>query len=98
MDLVLNLLAVSRPIKPGNLALLSEPSHLTLCVASRVTLNYTNRPFPRVTGIEIRYDMPVPDRLKRLRARRNTVCKQSADFLHQTRFEHLANAYVNTSV
>jgi len=65
-DLVFNFLAISRPIKPADIGLFTEPSHLTFGIASCVTLDYTNRLIPWDTGIEIRNQMAIPDGLKRL--------------------------------
>src|SRR5437867_3110903 len=98
MDHVLNLIAISRSIKPSNIGLLPKPSHLTFRISSRVTLNYTNRFFLRDTGIDIRKDVPIPDRLKRFRARRNPSSQQVTDLLNQTSAEHPANTIVDSSV
>src|SRR5207248_8987006 len=61
IDLVLNVIAISRSIKPGNIGLLAKPSHLTFRISSCITLNYTNRVFVRDRGIEIGNDVPIPD-------------------------------------
>src|SRR2546423_9592559 len=95
MDLVLYFVAVSGSIKPGHVRLITKPSHLTLRIASCITLNYTNRFFPRVTGIEIGQHVPVPDGLERLGAGRNTLRHELPDFLDQTGLEHPADAPVN---
>src|ERR1051326_2812014 len=88
MDLVLNFLAVSESIKPCDLGLLAEPSHLTLCVVSRITLDYTNRFLLRDSGIDVGDDMPIADRLKRFCVRRNASRKHPADLFNQARLEH----------
>ena len=98
VNLVLNFLAISRPIKPSNLGLLAEPSHLTFGITSCVTLDYTNRRFPWDRGIEIGDNVPIPNRLKWLRALRNITCEQFPDFLYETSLEHAANALVDPFV
>src|SRR5215510_2005609 len=98
MDLVLNLLVVSRPIKPSDLRLFAEPRHLTLCIASGVSLDYTNRFVPWDTGIDVRYDMPVPYRFKRLHAGRNSISEQLSDFLDKTRLKHPVDALIDSFV
>src|SRR5437870_353195 len=90
MDLVLNFLTVSGPIKPCNVGLFAEPSHLTLGVASRITLDYTNRFLLRDRGIGGGDNMPIPDCLKGFRAGGNAAREQPADFFHQSRLEHPA--------
>src|SRR5262245_22153757 len=83
MDLVLNLVALSRPIKPGNLGLLSKPSHLTLGISPSITLDYTNGFFPEDTGIEFLDHVSVSNGFEWLRRRRNSAREQLADLLFQ---------------
>src|SRR5207302_1891243 len=98
IDLVFNVITISRSIKPSNIGLLTKPSHLTLGISSRITLDYTNRFLAQATGIEIGEHMSVADRLKRFCARWNTSRQQSADFLDQARVHHLTNAVINSPV
>src|SRR5215813_8400821 len=98
MNLVLNFLVVSRPIKPSDLRLFAEPSHLTLCITSRVSLDYTNRFVRCNTGIDVRYHMAVPYRFKRLRTGRNSISEQISDFLDKTRLKHFVDALVDSFI
>src|SRR5215831_9377944 len=98
MDLVLNFLTVSRPIKPGNFTLSTEPSDLTLGIASSVTLDYTNRFLSRDTGIDILNHLSIADGFKRFRNRRNTFCQEPADFLDQAGVEHPLDSLIDPSV
>src|SRR3989442_5346800 len=98
MDHVLNLIAVSGSIKPSNVRLLAKPGHLTFRIASRITLNYTNRFFLGVTGIFVGQYVPVADRLERLRAGGNSPCQQLADFLGHSGIYNSANALIDSAV
>src|SRR5207237_4416492 len=98
IDLVLNLIGISRSIKPCNIGLLTKPSHLTLGIVSGVTLDYTNRLLPGATGIQIGNNMPVTDRLERFRTRRNTSRQQFSHFFDQTSVQHLLNTLIDAPV
>src|SRR5262245_58903117 len=98
MNLVLNLLAISRSIKPSDIRLSAEPSHLTFRIAPGITLDYTNRFLLWDRGIDSRDNVPISDRLKRLGAGRNAACQQRANFIDQTGLRHPPNALVDPSV
>lgn len=98
MDPILYFVAVSRSIKPCDTWLLSKPSHLTFRIASCITLNYTNRIRLRVTGIQLRQHMSVPDRLEGLGAPGNPGRQERPDFADKTRFEHPDDALVDPAV
>src|SRR5262249_50254371 len=97
-DLVLNFIAVSRSIKPGDLRLFAKPSHLTFGITPRITLDYTNRLVMRDRGIDTGDDMPIADGFKRLRTRGHTARKQPSDFIYQTSLKHAADPFVDPSV
>ena len=65
---------------------------------SCITLDYTNRLLPWDTGIDIRNDVAVPDSLKRLYTRRNSVCQKRPDFLFQTVLKHAHDAVFNAPI
>src|SRR5262249_49845211 len=96
IDLLFYLVAISGSIEPTNIGLPAEPGHLTFRIASRITLDYTNRFVSRDTGIEIRNDVPVPDSFERLYAGRHTVRQKLADFFHETSLKHAADPTVDS--
>src|SRR4029434_8861194 len=98
MNLVLNLLAISRSIKPHHLGLIPKPSHLTFSIPSCVTLDYTNRIFVSYTGIERGNYVPVADRLERLGTRRDAFRQQPRYFIDKNRCEHLVSTGVYSTV
>src|SRR5262245_53700241 len=98
MDLLLNFLVVSRSIKPDNIRLSTEPCHLTFCIASCITLDYTNRFLCRDTGIAVFNQVPVTYRLECLSAGRNAARQQPTDLIHQASLEHAPDTLVNALI
>src|SRR5215510_6549413 len=98
MNIIHNLIVVSRLIKPSDLRLFAEPSHLTLCIAYSISLDYTDHFVLRDTGIDVRNNMSIPYRFKSLRTGWDALSKQLSDFLDKTRLKHLVDTLVDSFI
>ena len=99
MDFVLCPVIISEPIEPPNARLFTEPCQLTLCVVPGIPLDNTCniRPFVTGTAFQILQYLTITDRAQRFRTFWGTTVDQSANFFHQTEFEHPVDPIVDAS-